>query len=65
MQQSFLHLLIPEAAKEQNEEPLEGIEESKYDVEHSIASLDHCGKTETPSEPQEWCEDPDTLADLE
>lgn len=33
-------------------------------MEHSIASLEHSGKTKTPGEPQEWCEDPDALADL-
>lgn len=33
-------------------------------MEHSIAPLEHSGKTKTPREPQEWCEDPDALADL-
>lgn len=33
-------------------------------MEHSIASLEHSGKTKTPGEPQEWREDPNALADL-
>lgn len=33
-------------------------------MEHSIASLEHSGKTKTPGEPQEWCEDPNALGDL-
>lgn len=33
-------------------------------MEHSIASLEYCGKTKTPGEPQEWREDPNALADL-
>lgn len=33
-------------------------------MEHSIASLEHSSKTKTPGEPQEWCEDPNALANL-
>lgn len=34
-------------------------------MEDSIAPLEHSGETETPGEPQERCEDPKALGDLE
>lgn len=33
-------------------------------MEHSIAPREHSGETKPPGEPQEWCEDPNALADL-